>query len=113
LGLPYPLARPPIVKPSDYKLMYESSPIKNIDKVKTPTLLMLGSDDKRVPCNDGLNWYYYLKGKGDVEVLCKVYKEIGHSLDNIDAEVFGIDAIIKFLEEKIGVENNEIASSSK
>jgi acylaminoacyl-peptidase len=85
--------------------MYESSPINNIDKVKTPTLLMLGSEDKRVPHNDGLNWYYHLKGKGDVEILCKMYPEIGHALDSIDAEVFGINAITKFLEEKIGVEN--------
>ncbi|RGB38280.1 Alpha/Beta hydrolase protein [Rhizophagus diaphanus] len=102
IGLPFSLTNPPIVKPSDYKLMYENSPINNIDKVKTPTLLMLGSEDKRVPHNDGLNWYYYLKGKGDVEILCKIYKETGHALDSIDAEIFGTDIIIKFLEEKIG-----------
>ncbi|GBC00833.1 hypothetical protein RclHR1_03990010 [Rhizophagus clarus] len=105
IGLPYSLTNPPIVKPSDYKFMYESSPISNIDKVKAPTLLMLGSDDKRVPHSEGLNWYYYLKGKGDVEIICKMYNGTGHGLDNIDAEVFGIDIIIKFLEEKIGVEN--------
>ena len=81
--------------------MYENSPINNIDKVKTPTLLMLGAEDKRVPHNDGLNWYYYLKGKGDVEIICKVYKEVGHALDSIDAEVFGLDAIVKFFEEKL------------
>lgn len=63
---------------------------------------MLGSEDKRVPHNDGLNWYYYLKGKGDVEILCKIYKETGHALDSIDAEIFGTDIIIKFMEEKIG-----------
>ncbi|RIA82999.1 Alpha/Beta hydrolase protein [Glomus cerebriforme] len=105
IGLPYSLKHPPLTKPSDYKLMYENSPINNIDEVKTPTLLMLGTEDKRVPHNDGLNWYYYLKGKGNVEILCKTYKETGHSLDSIDAEVFGIDHIIKFLEEKIGINN--------
>jgi len=102
IDLPYSLAYPQIVKPSDYNKMYKHSPINNIDKVKTPTLLMLAAEDKRVPHNDGLSWYYYLKGKGNVEIICKMYKETGHSLDNIDSELFGIDAISKFLEEKVG-----------
>ncbi|CAG8571800.1 13355_t:CDS:10 [Funneliformis mosseae] len=101
IGLPYSLAHPSLVTPSDYSKMYEHSPIHNIDKVKTPTLLMLGAEDKRVPNIDGLNWYYYLKGKGNVEITCKMYKETGHSLDTIEAELFGIDAIARFLEEKV------------
>ena len=100
-GIEYPLKRPSIMKPKDYSQMFDSSPVKNIDRVKTPTLLMLGQEDKRVPHYDGLNWWYYLKGKGDVDIRCKVYNEIGHSLDNIDAEVFGFIAIIKFLNEKV------------
>ncbi|CAG8432935.1 6081_t:CDS:10 [Diversispora eburnea] len=94
LGLPYDLTRPSIVKPSDYTKMYENSPIANIDKVKTPILLQLGQNDKRVPHIDGLQWWYYLKGqqqsKGkddQFEIRCKMYSETGHSLDSIEAEV--------------------------
>ncbi|CAG8825675.1 9493_t:CDS:1, partial [Gigaspora rosea] len=94
---------PPILKPSDYAKMYENSPIANIDQVKTPTLLLLGNNDKRVPSVDGLAWWYYLKGQGKVEIQCKMYKETGHSLDSIEAEIQGFDAISKFLKDKIGL----------
>ncbi|CAG8720772.1 19843_t:CDS:10, partial [Cetraspora pellucida] len=103
LGLPYSLSKPPILKPSDYAKMYENSPISNIDQVKTPTLLMLGENDARVPTVDGLAWWYYLKGQGKVEIQCKMYKETGHSLDSIEAEIQGVDAITKFLKNKIGL----------
>ncbi|RHZ56850.1 hypothetical protein Glove_396g76 [Diversispora epigaea] len=110
LGLPYDLTKPSIVKPSDYTKMYENSPIANIDKVKTPILLQLGQNDKRVPHIDGLQWWYYLKGqqqtKGEddqFEIRCKMYSETGHSLDSIEAEVGSIDAISKFLKDKIGL----------
>nr|CAG8616904.1 9481_t:CDS:10 [Entrophospora candida] len=99
-GIEYSLKRPSIMKPKDYSQMFNNSPIKNIDEVKTPTLLMLGQEDKRVPHYNGLNWWYYLKGKGDVDIQCKMYNETGHSLDSIDAEVFGFIAIINFLNEK-------------
>ncbi|CAG8705391.1 13156_t:CDS:10, partial [Racocetra persica] len=103
LGLPYSLSKPPILKPSDYAKMYENSPISNIDQVKTPILLMLGAIDTRVPYVDGLAWWYYLKGQGKVEIQCKMYKETGHSLDSIEAEIQSVDAITKFLKNKIGL----------
>ncbi|CAG8515181.1 12897_t:CDS:2, partial [Dentiscutata heterogama] len=103
LGLPYSQSKPSILKPSDYTKMYENSPISNIDKVKTPTLLLLGENDKRVPHVDGLAWWYYLKGQGKVEIHCKMYKETGHSLDSVEAEIQSVDAITKFLKEKIGL----------
>ncbi|CAG8508789.1 12274_t:CDS:10 [Acaulospora colombiana] len=90
-GLPYDLKKPSIVRPSDYAKMYESSPIANIDNIKTPILLMLGQGDKRVPHVDGLQWWYYLKAQRKVDVRCKMYGETGHSLDTIEAEVSGID----------------------
>ncbi|CAJ0914460.1 8453_t:CDS:10 [Entrophospora sp. SA101] len=71
-GIEYSLKRPSIMKPKDYSQMFNNSPIKNIDEVKTPTLLMLGQEDKRVPHYNGLNWWYYLKGKGDVDIQCKM-----------------------------------------
>jgi len=37
------------------------SPISNVSKVQAPTLLLLGSEDLRVPMNQGLAYYRALK----------------------------------------------------
>ncbi|CAG8530624.1 2981_t:CDS:10 [Acaulospora morrowiae] len=103
LGLSYDLKKPCIATPSIYAKMYQNSPTANIDKIKTPILLMLGRNDKRVPNVDGLQWWHYLKGQGKVDIRCKMYYETGHSLDTVEAEISGIDAISKFLKEKVGV----------
>jgi acylaminoacyl-peptidase len=42
---------------------FKKSPVYYIDNVKTPVLLLLGEDDKRVPIEQGLQFYYSLKSK--------------------------------------------------
>ena len=37
--------------------MYEHSPIKNVDKLKTKALLFVGGNDKRVPNSQSFNLY--------------------------------------------------------
>ena len=37
--------------------LYARSPISHIDKVKTPTLLMIGNVDLRVPPSQGVEYY--------------------------------------------------------
>lgn len=70
------------------KKMYEVSPIRWISKVKTPTLMLLGSEDLRVPMFQGLRWFDHLKALG-VPTKCHVYKD-KHSLDKVevDSDVF-------------------------
>lgn len=41
--------------------MADVSPIKNVQNVKTPTLLLLGKKDLRVPPSQGLSYYNMLK----------------------------------------------------
>ncbi|KAJ3158339.1 hypothetical protein HK101_001350, partial [Irineochytrium annulatum] len=48
---------------ADYERMYAASPVSQIDKVKTPTLLMLGDLDRRVPMSQGLDYYRVLKAR--------------------------------------------------
>ncbi|CAG8560170.1 10542_t:CDS:10 [Ambispora leptoticha] len=106
LSIPYKFTQPSLVLPSTYTQMFSRSPVKNIDRIKTPTLLCLGEQDLRVPHGDGLNWLYYLKGKSqengeNIDIRCKMYPETGHALDSIEAELDVAAEIIRFLGEKI------------
>jgi dipeptidyl aminopeptidase/acylaminoacyl peptidase len=44
------------------------SPISVIDKVRTPTLMMLGDSDQRVPPSEGLSWVHIARGLGKAKV---------------------------------------------
>ncbi|KAI1305801.1 Acylamino-acid-releasing enzyme [Halotydeus destructor] len=70
------------------KQMYEKSPIAFVDKVRTPTLMMLGSRDRRVPMSQGIKWYNTLRANG-VETRCHVYED-SHGLGQVkvDGDVF-------------------------
>ncbi|KAK9710609.1 hypothetical protein K7432_008332 [Basidiobolus ranarum] len=96
VGESYHFEKPNVVTPELYKQMFDSSPILNIDKVKTPTLLLLGEGDRRVPPEQGLNWWYHLRGKKDYEIDLKMFPDTGHSLDSMDAEKFGFIELSTF-----------------
>jgi dipeptidyl aminopeptidase/acylaminoacyl peptidase len=96
-GLPYDLASHPTLTPDVYKTMYEKSPVSVAHAVKTPVLLLLGKDDRRVPPSQGKNWGEGLKARGgDVEIL--VFSGVGHALDTVEAERIGVQKIIAFLD---------------
>ncbi|GAA6026237.1 hypothetical protein JCM8202_004732 [Rhodotorula sphaerocarpa] len=67
-GMAYPLDRPPsLVTPEQFKRFYEISPMRHAHKVTTPTLLLIGLEDRRVPPNQGRAWYHALKNRGQEE----------------------------------------------
>ncbi|KAJ4847109.1 hypothetical protein Tsubulata_040644 [Turnera subulata] len=54
----------------DLTLFHSKSPISYISKVKTPTLMLIGAQDLRVPMSNGLQYARALKEKGvEVKVL--------------------------------------------
>ncbi|KAL2463740.1 acylaminoacyl-peptidase-related [Forsythia ovata] len=61
-------------------LFYSKSPISHISKVKTPTLILLGAQDLRVPVSIGLQYARALKEKG-VETKLIVFPSDVHSID--------------------------------
>ncbi|KAJ0176985.1 hypothetical protein K1T71_006994 [Dendrolimus kikuchii] len=65
--------------------MRRCSPIAHVHKVKTPTALMLGSGDKRVPHYQGLEYARRLKANG-VETRVYMYDD-NHSLSSMPAEM--------------------------
>lgn len=86
-GLPYDFTTPTRLSPSLYQDLYEKSPIKYVDQVKAPVLLMLGEKDRRVPMSQGLQWFKLLPLKEHKK--CLLYPEDGHSLDTLKTEVHG------------------------
>lgn len=56
-------------RPDVMQTMFDKSPIKHVENVKTPTLMMLGKVDLRVPHYQGLSFVNALKVRG-VETKC-------------------------------------------
>ncbi|MFT7800887.1 acylamino-acid-releasing enzyme-like [Arapaima gigas] len=71
--------------PAVWEHMLNKSPIKHVAQVKSPVLLTLGEDDKRVPSKQGIEYYRALKAlKSPVRLLW--YPGNNHSLSKVDAE---------------------------
>ena len=66
------------ISKEDLLKLYDLSPMTKIDEAKVPTLMMLGSEDRRVKMFQGERWVELLKMRG-VETKCKIYED-RHSL---------------------------------
>ncbi|XP_053325401.1 acylamino-acid-releasing enzyme-like [Spea bombifrons] len=65
--------------------MLSKSPIRFVPQVRTPVLLMLGQEDRRVPNKQGLEYYRALRAHG-VPARLLSYPGNNHSLSKVDAE---------------------------
>lgn len=61
-------------------LFHSMSPISHVSRVKTPTLFLLGAQDRRVPSSNGLQYARVLKENG-VEVKVILFPNDKHGLD--------------------------------
>lgn len=61
------------------------SPSTLVDSVRTPTLLLLGAEDLRVPMEQGRAWHLWLKARG-VPTELHVFGDEGHALDGPEAD---------------------------
>eukprot|EP00057_Strongylocentrotus_purpuratus_P013556 XP_011668030.1 PREDICTED: acylamino-acid-releasing enzyme [Strongylocentrotus purpuratus] len=68
-----------------YAKMFNCSPMAHIDKVRAPTLLLLGSDDLRVPPQQGIRYHQMLKARG-VKTRLLMYTNNSHPINKVDAE---------------------------
>lgn len=80
-------------------LMFKKSPLSHIDKVKVPTLMLLGKEDQRVPYRPGLMYHNLLKARG-IETRCLVYDDV-HDLSKINVDFDCFINIAKFIEKLI------------
>ena len=74
-------------------LLLERSPIAHVDKVTTPTLILHGEDDQRVPVWQGYEFYNALTRSG-CPVQMVVYPQTGHTPSN---PVFLLDVMDRSL----------------
>lgn len=88
------------LKSEDLVKIFECSPMFNVEKANVPTLMQLGTLDRRVPMSQGLRWVDALKAKG-VETKCSVYPD-GHALGkpevNLDSVLNGAIWILSHLQ---------------
>ncbi|POI22153.1 hypothetical protein CIB84_014100 [Bambusicola thoracicus] len=82
--------------PAHLTVMLQKSPMSYINQVRTPVLLMLGEDDRRVPPAQGLEYYRALKARG-VPTRLLWYPKNNHALAGIEAEADGFMNIVLWL----------------
>jgi dipeptidyl aminopeptidase/acylaminoacyl peptidase len=68
-----------LVMYENYEKYWERSPLKYVDRAKTPTLIIHGAADPRVPPGQSLELYTALKWKG-VPVEYVTYPREGHGV---------------------------------
>ncbi|XP_074007514.1 acylamino-acid-releasing enzyme-like [Numenius arquata] len=93
-GLPY--APDALPDPAQWTEMLHKSPICYVDRVRAPVLLMLGEDDRRVPPQQGLEYYRALKARG-VPTRLLLYPGSGHALAGVEAEADGFMNMVLWL----------------
>ena len=81
-GIDYSTSRPPVPTAGAITAMLAASPIRYLDQVTCPALLMIGAKDLRVPPSQGIRYYRYLKSRG-VKCDLKLYKEDCHPLAGV------------------------------
>ncbi|BGP20158.1 hypothetical protein JCM10213_000757 [Rhodosporidiobolus nylandii] len=96
--LPYPFSSPPsYLTPETFTKMHSISPLRHAHQVKTPTLLLIGAADRRVPPDQGRAWYHALKKEGtEVEMLS--FPGNGHPIDStVEAQWVAWESGLKWL----------------
>ena len=81
-GVDYNVYRPPTPSAAGITAMLDKSPIRYIDQVKCPVLMLIGAKDLRVPPSQGLRYVRYLKSRG-VPCSLRVYPEDCHPLSSV------------------------------
>ncbi|NXG53178.1 ACPH enzyme, partial [Psilopogon haemacephalus] len=97
-GLPYmPDALP---DPAQWTEMLNKSPMRYVNQVRAPVLLLLGEDDRRVPPKQGLEYYRALKTRG-IPTQLLWYPGNNHALAGVEAEADGFMNMVLWLLEHL------------
>ncbi|KAF9434091.1 hypothetical protein BGZ76_008553 [Entomortierella beljakovae] len=113
-GVPFDMESPPtsaLGNPELFRKLRESSPMEYIEKVTAPTLMLIGSGDRRVPPTQGISWWQARQnkimkdGKEKTAVnRIQMFDGTGHALDSVEAESNSTYSLANFLVEFTRVE---------
>ena len=88
--------QPRLPTPTEYEIMYKHSSDSLCKHVTTPTLVMIGKDDLRVPPFQGLRWVQMVNAHHQNVAKAIIYEENGHALDMFEADVYGHHVLIEW-----------------
>jgi len=60
--------------------LYQRSPVAYVDRVKTPTLTLLGKQDRRVPFSQGVEYHHALQSR-NIPSKMMIFPEDVHAID--------------------------------
>ncbi|KAG0026984.1 hypothetical protein BGZ82_009201 [Podila clonocystis] len=122
-GVPFDMGAPPTATLGDvevFKKLRISSPMEHVEKVTAPTLVLLGSGDRRVPPQQGITWWQARQNlinntgkQGTREGVNRIqmFEGTGHALDSVEAESNSLYSLASFLVEFTRVEHVECAAT--
>ncbi|MCX6550424.1 MAG: prolyl oligopeptidase family serine peptidase, partial [Acidobacteria bacterium] len=79
-------------------LLWERSPLRYVQKVKTPTLIIHGENDNDVPISEAEQWFIALKDVG-VDTTFLRYPREGHGLSEPRHQVDALDRSVAWYEK--------------
>jgi pimeloyl-ACP methyl ester carboxylesterase len=87
---------PPCPTATQFEALQKQSPIYRLDAIKTPLLILLGLDDRRVPPSQSKLLYHRLVAKGKV-VQMLAFEGQDHALDGVECELIAWEATLRWL----------------
>lgn len=78
-------AKKEVIDKADLVRLWEASPIAHVTHVKTPTMVQISFDDRRVPPSQGREFYYALKRLG-VPTRLLTYESNAHAIVKVESE---------------------------
>ena len=88
----------------DSELLQRISPINRVDKIITPTMLVHGVNDERVPVSEAEQIHAQLKSRNIPTEFIQFYDE-GHGIVKLKNKINLYPAILKFLQYHLKLEN--------
>ena len=79
-----------IMKREDVMEMYDQSPIRNLRNIKTPSLFIIGGEDRRCPSQQSLYCWRGLKER-NMKANLHLYPKDGHAISSTEGH---IDAVM-------------------
>ncbi|KAF9948763.1 hypothetical protein BGZ70_002062, partial [Mortierella alpina] len=121
-GLAFDMEAPPLATLADpevFRQLREASPMHHVEKVAAPTLMLIGTGDRRVPPSQGVSWWQARQNKIRKEQVhgpaavnrIQTFDGTGHALDSVEAESNSTYSLASFLVEFTRVEHPLVVGS--